>query len=1023
MKRAMIQVMAVLLGLSILLVPQSDAQTTHPRPDALPGDVTIGSAPAASEPALASTHNPDTLFGVIENGKTTIALRVCSAGPHFQLRSESVGQWMTEVFYRTQAEGGCSPSPTSWRRMVYNIDAGGGETFRIYVTAYESRLDEATFMQRARRYRCTVPSPGQVTCDRETVTAPHIQIDEPAAGQPVSGSMTVRGWAVDRASGNGPGVSDVHVRVNGTLIGAATYGDQRTDVGSYLGDSRFTPSGYHLTVDTRTVANGTATLQIAARSRLTGKWHTQERHITIDNPTVPPDATHRETRLRGKAEYGQTTILLQICGTGQNYRFRSTRSDSSILWDRTYGTIDGCTHEYRAVINASVGSSFHFYSTVMDGTLSDADFLAQAKQHTCIVDAVGQIRCQVGTEPPEPGNRLPGGGTTVNQGHGFDTCAAPDLSTMGRWVQASPYRTIGIYIGGSSRACAQRNLNSTWIHQTAEQGWHFIPIWVGPQAACSGFRSRHSMDPATAYNQGKHEARQAVAAAQNLGLTDADGTGTIIYYDMENFDTTNGACRTAVRSFLSGWVAEIHAQQNQAGIYGSACASAASDWAGMDHPPDSAWLAAWHRYRYDPSVSVFGVPCVADSLWANHQRIRQYTGGHTETWGGIPINIDANRLDGIVVTIPNQALVTGIPETRGAATSATVIDQADPAVGQIERMHLVADNQGWIIRDQHVLWTQDGGHTWTDITPTTDATLTVYNAAFMDPRQGYLVGAVISGEHLRLTIWTTQDGGGSWQTTTVSELHLREDMLPRSATLDVIDAQHAWTAITLATSANFSQGILFATQDGGTTWTQHALPMGGTIHFRDGSTGWLVGGPLHGQVAITHDGGHTWESQEIVPQTATDELPVYGRPTLLSSMEGLFPVAYTGAAEPRVELYRTQDGGTTWELAETVAMDQAAAPGTPVALDIIDATTWAITRSDTAISLPESTVETTFITPDHGWARTVTGTCHPATDDSAAVVQSCHLETALLQTRDAGTTWTAIHPETTSMVYLPLVVR
>ena len=30
----------------------------------------------------------------------------------------------------------------------------------------------------------------------------------------------------------------------------------------------------------------------------------------------------------------------------------------------------------------------------------------------------------------------------------------------------------------------------------------------------------------------------------------------------------------------------------------------------------------------------------------NHQRLRQFRGGHDETWGGATINIDTNATDG-----------------------------------------------------------------------------------------------------------------------------------------------------------------------------------------------------------------------------------------------------------------------------------------------------------------------------------------------------------------------------------------
>ena len=35
-----------------------------------------------------------------------------------------------------------------------------------------------------------------------------------------------------------------------------------------------------------------------------------------------------------------------------------------------------------------------------------------------------------------------------------------------------------------------------------------------------------------------------------------------------------------------------------------------------------------------------------DGLWSYHQRVRQYHGGHNETYAGVTINIDTNAVDG-----------------------------------------------------------------------------------------------------------------------------------------------------------------------------------------------------------------------------------------------------------------------------------------------------------------------------------------------------------------------------------------
>src|SRR5205823_11660912 len=70
-------------------------------------------------------------------------------------------------------------------------------------------------------------------------------------------------------------------------------------------------------------------------------------------------------------------------------------------------------------------------------------------------------------------------------GLGFDACSAPSTTTMSAW-SASPYRAIGVYIGGVNRGCSQPNLTSTWVSTEIAAGWGLIPIYVGLQAPSNG---------------------------------------------------------------------------------------------------------------------------------------------------------------------------------------------------------------------------------------------------------------------------------------------------------------------------------------------------------------------------------------------------------------------------------------------------------------------------------------------------------------------------------------------------------
>jgi hypothetical protein len=216
---------------------------------------------------------------------------------------------------------------------------------------------------------------------------------------------------------------------------------------------------------------------------------------------------------------------------------------------------------------------------------------------------------------------------------------------MSKWKASSPYTSIGIYIGGSSRGCAQPNLTPSWISSVKGQGWTLLPIWVGPQASCSTLSgtTKISSDGPTAFFQGIEQAVAATNAAKALGL----GWLAPIYYDMEGY-TRGGACSTSVKAFADGWVRQLNTQGYLGAMYSSLCsgildvAAATADTTKV--PLNAVWIAAWNS---SPNIFGFGSPCaLSDSLWSDHQRVHQYSGAHNESYGGATINIDSNAVDG-----------------------------------------------------------------------------------------------------------------------------------------------------------------------------------------------------------------------------------------------------------------------------------------------------------------------------------------------------------------------------------------
>jgi hypothetical protein len=217
-------------------------------------------------------------------------------------------------------------------------------------------------------------------------------------------------------------------------------------------------------------------------------------------------------------------------------------------------------------------------------------------------------------------------------GPGFDTCAAPSAAVMRGWL-ASPYRSVGIYIGGVNRACAQASLTPAWIRAVQAMGWHYFPLYAGLQASCVAALGDATISPGQAAAQGTAAARDAAAQAASLGIP----AGTPVSYDMEAYGT---GCAGEVTTFLSAWDQGLRAAGYVPAVYESASnlGDLAAASAAMTEP-QVIYYADWDGQattdsRYVPS-----------GMWPGAARIHQYAGGHDETWGGDAVDVDSDQLD------------------------------------------------------------------------------------------------------------------------------------------------------------------------------------------------------------------------------------------------------------------------------------------------------------------------------------------------------------------------------------------
>jgi hypothetical protein len=264
---------------------------------------------------------------------------------------------------------------------------------------------------------------------------------------------------------------------------------------------------------------------------------------------------------------------------------------------------------------------------------------AIGRRRAILVDPGARVRARAQASAGV-GTPASGAGAEDFTGLGFDACAAPSSRAMAAWA-TSPYRAIGVYIGGANRACSQPNLTTTWVGEQVAAGWHLIPTYVGLQAPTSSCGSCAKLSSSKATVQGTEAASDAVAKAQSVGI----GPGSPIYFDMEAYTRTSSAT-AATLAFLSAWTIRLHSLGYTSGVYSSS-SSGIADLAraiGSAYTlPDDIWTANWNgaRNTLDPYLPA--------SAWASHQRIHQYHGGHNESYGLVTINIDNDYIDGATV--------------------------------------------------------------------------------------------------------------------------------------------------------------------------------------------------------------------------------------------------------------------------------------------------------------------------------------------------------------------------------------
>lgn len=264
------------------------------------------------------------------------------------------------------------------------------------------------------------------------------------------------------------------------------------------------------------------------------------------------------------------------------------------------------------------------------------------------------------------------------------------------------------------------------------------------------------------------------------------------------------------------------------------------------------------------------------------------------------------------------------PGSRSTLAAALFLFSFMPATAHaIERyMQLVGPGQGWAVGEGGLFWTQDDGAHWKNISP--PGVHYFNDVFFLDPSHGWVLYAGDGQKEntLDFHVAATSDGGATWTNSLAKTRAQAPDQFNGTAWLDFVDVQHGWLLLRQATGVAFSIGWLLATDDGGKTWKQLPdPPIASRPSFATATTGWLAGGAGGDELYATHDGGKSWQGQDVAVPASTGgaNRPAYGRPEFKDTRRGFIPVVFSpenyssGSQTSTLVLFSTHNGGQSWK--------------------------------------------------------------------------------------------------------------
>lgn len=239
---------------------------------------------------------------------------------------------------------------------------------------------------------------------------------------------------------------------------------------------------------------------------------------------------------------------------------------------------------------------------------------------------------------------------------------------------------------------------------------------------------------------------------------------------------------------------------------------------------------------------------------------------------------------------------------------------------------MVDKTTGWVIKNNAVLRTINGGLDWNDVSPYSSSkvndTQSIVSIYFYDSNIAWVSLGKDLNDGNKLIVFHTTDGGEHWEKEFLPTIEVWEGT--GSENINFIDSLNGFILVTSQPGLGLMDKSIYKTNDGGKSWLRienitdkiPSYPTGMT--FKNIREGWITSSN-HGQNYITtfktDDGGYSWHKENIQMVSVYKDYYTNSYPPVFLNNEkkfGILPIEYLGEQSRFIIPYITNDGGNSW---------------------------------------------------------------------------------------------------------------